>query len=272
MESVTIENALSAKNEELLIRSHGLADDRLTPGVKPKQGRHPIAAGHSTSGRYQETEEWIQRTLNLRFKVVASFANAQPCVTFDRQTYLYSHINHRSNKMAQALIAFGVKPGQSVGVALARGFDRFLAMLAVLKAGAVWVPISADSKTLFIRTIEDAAQLTATICDPNNTSKFEDPLPLIRLLQDANERPADLPWITLQEDDKFGVFFDEFSSDLQGYSLTHRDLSEQVEQLVIGASSEEEALPVFAQTPVEAHLEALCWWNAIWTGDHISLG
>lgn len=271
MESVTIETAPNTKNEEPPVKNKALADDWLSPEANSKQVRSRLAEDLLASGHSQTTEEWIQRTLNLRFKVVASFANAQPCVTFDGRTYLYSHINHRSNKLAQALIAFGVKPGQSLGVALARGFDRFVVMLAVLKAGAVWVPIAADSKTLFIRTIEGAVQLSATICDLDNTSKFEDPLPLFRLDQDANERPADLPWISLQEDDKYGVFFDEFSSDLQGYSLTHRDLSEQVENLVIGASSEEEDLPVFAQTPVAAHLEALGWWNAIWTGDLVSL-
>lgn len=57
----------------------------------------------------------------------------------DRLTY--SELDARSNRFARELIDAGVKPGSLVGMCMERSIELPVAMLAVLKAGAAYVPI-----------------------------------------------------------------------------------------------------------------------------------
>jgi amino acid adenylation domain-containing protein len=53
----------------------------------------------------------------------------------------YRDLNGAANRLAHALVGRGVQPGQCVPVLLDRGPDLLVALLAVLKAGAAWVPL-----------------------------------------------------------------------------------------------------------------------------------
>ena len=53
----------------------------------------------------------------------------------------YAHLAARSVTLAQMLVAKGVRPGDMVAVCLERSVLRVLAFLAVLQAGAVYVPL-----------------------------------------------------------------------------------------------------------------------------------
>ncbi|NMK49940.1 non-ribosomal peptide synthetase [Achromobacter sp. Bel] len=53
----------------------------------------------------------------------------------------YAQLNERANRLAHLLIARGVGADVAVGIALGRGADMIVAMLAVLKAGGVYVPL-----------------------------------------------------------------------------------------------------------------------------------
>jgi amino acid adenylation domain-containing protein len=56
----------------------------------------------------------------------------------------YGELNERANRVAHALLARGVKPDQLVGISVERSFDMIVAALAVLKAGAAYVPFDAS--------------------------------------------------------------------------------------------------------------------------------
>ncbi|RZL08290.1 MAG: amino acid adenylation domain-containing protein, partial [Rubrivivax sp.] len=56
----------------------------------------------------------------------------------------YGALDQRANRLAHRLIALGVRPESRVGVALLRSFDLVVSLLAVLKAGAAFVPLEPD--------------------------------------------------------------------------------------------------------------------------------
>ncbi|AZQ39172.1 amino acid adenylation domain-containing protein [Streptomyces cyaneochromogenes] len=78
----------------------------------------------------------------------------------------YAGLHARANRLARLLISHGVGPEHLVGVALDRGTDLVVALLAVLKAGAAYVPLDTGypaERLAFM--VEDAAPtlvLTAT--------------------------------------------------------------------------------------------------------------
>ncbi|WP_253894822.1 non-ribosomal peptide synthetase [Corallococcus exercitus] len=57
----------------------------------------------------------------------------------DRLTY--RQLDERANQLAHALMGLGVTPGTPVAVGLERSFDLIVALLAILKAGAAYVPL-----------------------------------------------------------------------------------------------------------------------------------
>ncbi|WP_415639777.1 condensation domain-containing protein, partial [Pseudomonas floridensis] len=57
------------------------------------------------------------------------------------QTLSYGELNQRASALAHHLIGLGVRPDDRVAVMARRGLDTLVAMLAVLKAGAGYVPV-----------------------------------------------------------------------------------------------------------------------------------
>ncbi|HEX9984879.1 MAG TPA: non-ribosomal peptide synthase/polyketide synthase [Thermoanaerobaculia bacterium] len=59
----------------------------------------------------------------------------------DGETLTYAEVNERANQLAHLLLAKGVNRGELVGLRAERTFDNIIATLAVLKAGAAYLPL-----------------------------------------------------------------------------------------------------------------------------------
>jgi len=68
-------------------------------------------------------------------------------VAFEDASLSYSALNHRANQWARHLQAQGVRSNQIVGVALERSLDMVVALLAIMKTGAAYLPIDASYPT-----------------------------------------------------------------------------------------------------------------------------
>jgi amino acid adenylation domain-containing protein/non-ribosomal peptide synthase protein (TIGR01720 family) len=62
-------------------------------------------------------------------------------LSFDGKTLTYAELDSQSNQLAWLLRSQGVKPEDYVGLALERSFDMVISLLAILKAGAAYVPL-----------------------------------------------------------------------------------------------------------------------------------
>ncbi|WP_031010951.1 non-ribosomal peptide synthetase, partial [Streptomyces rimosus] len=56
----------------------------------------------------------------------------------------YGELNSRANRLARLLVGRGAGPGRHIALALPRGSELAVAVLAVLKAGAAYVPVDPD--------------------------------------------------------------------------------------------------------------------------------
>ena len=62
-------------------------------------------------------------------------------MTFGGLSLTYRELDEAANRLAHLLAAHGVGPGESVALLFSRSAEAIVAMLAVLKAGAAYLPI-----------------------------------------------------------------------------------------------------------------------------------
>ncbi|MDX3522010.1 non-ribosomal peptide synthetase [Streptomyces scabiei] len=83
-----------------------------------------------------------------------------PAISYDGRTLSYAEVDKRANQLARLLASSGVGPGEHVGLVLPRGPELVIAILAVLKTGAAYVPVDPDYPAARIAfTLTDAAPL-----------------------------------------------------------------------------------------------------------------
>ncbi|BBP58423.1 non-ribosomal peptide synthase/polyketide synthase [Pseudomonas sp. St316] len=62
-------------------------------------------------------------------------------LTIDGQALTYGQLDARANQLAHRLLALGVTPDQSVGIAVERSVEMIVGLLAILKSGGAYVPL-----------------------------------------------------------------------------------------------------------------------------------
>ncbi|MFA0814028.1 non-ribosomal peptide synthetase, partial [Microbulbifer epialgicus] len=93
-------------------------------------------------------------------------------VVFNDVKLSYKDINTRSNQLANYLIKKGVAVGSFVGLCLERSHSLIIAMIGILKAGAVYVPIDKKIPSSRFRKISDEVNFNLLITQ----EKYLDPL------------------------------------------------------------------------------------------------
>ncbi|WP_406122405.1 amino acid adenylation domain-containing protein [Streptomyces canus] len=102
--------------------------------------------------RRQVVEEWNDTatgpaddgTLHGLVQAQAQERPTAAAVVFGTERLSYGELNERANRLARVLRGRGVGPDVLVGVCLERGVDMVVALLAVLKAGAAYVPLDPE--------------------------------------------------------------------------------------------------------------------------------
>ncbi|KTC44251.1 non-ribosomal peptide synthetase [Pseudomonas fluorescens ABAC62] len=82
----------------------------------------------------------------------------------------YRDLNRRANRLAHHLIQQGVQPGESVAIGLPRCLDLLVCQLAILKCGAVYVPLDVNApveRQAFIVQDSGAQRVLTTLADLN---------------------------------------------------------------------------------------------------------
>ncbi|MEH0844048.1 amino acid adenylation domain-containing protein [Micromonospora sp. CPCC 205711] len=93
-------------------------------------------SGVGTSGPLPSVVEQMQRQ--------AAATPAAPALVCDGVTLTYAELNGAANRLARVLVSRGAGPESRVALALPRSCELVVAILAVLKAGAAYVPVDTD--------------------------------------------------------------------------------------------------------------------------------
>ena len=109
-------------------------------------GKLPVL---SPAARRRIVEEWndtrtafdASATMHALFEQQVDRDPAREAVAFEGQRISYGELDVRANRLAHLLKQQGVGPESKVGVCVRRSIDMVVAQLAVLKAGAAYLPL-----------------------------------------------------------------------------------------------------------------------------------
>ncbi|MFJ5519193.1 amino acid adenylation domain-containing protein, partial [Streptomyces griseoluteus] len=104
--------------------------------------------------------------LTAAFERQAARTPDATAVVYDDTRLSYAELNSRANRLARLLVEHGAGPERTVGLALHRSVDLVVAMYAVVKAGAAYLPLDPDYPADRLRGIlADADPVSVMACD-----------------------------------------------------------------------------------------------------------
>lgn len=116
---------------------------------------------------YNKTMVSYHEKLTLH-KIVEQQAKRTPhntAIICNKKEISYNELNCRANKLARLIQSYGLTIGDRVGVCLERSADMIVALLAILKAGAAYVPMEPEYPFLRKKNIIANAQIKYMISD-----------------------------------------------------------------------------------------------------------
>ncbi|NYV76462.1 amino acid adenylation domain-containing protein, partial [Streptomyces sp. UH6] len=102
----------------------------------------------------------------------------------------YAELDERANRLAQALMARGAGPERLVAVSLPRSAELVVAILAVLKTGAAYVPVDPEYPAARIAYLLDDARPVLTVTDARSAERLPEGGAVGRLVLDDPETAA----------------------------------------------------------------------------------
>lgn len=104
-------------------------------------------------------------SLPALFRAVAAARGAAPALRDGERTLSYRELDDLTDRIAARLAAEGVRPGDRVGILLPRSAETQISILAVLKAGAAYVPLDPSYPAERLRFLVRDAEIRVVVGD-----------------------------------------------------------------------------------------------------------
>jgi enterobactin synthetase component F len=162
-------------------------------------------------------------------KLVEQWAAATPeapAIVFGDTAVSYRELQERSLRQARSLRAHGVQPGDIVAVALPRSEQLLVVLLAIMRAGAAYLPLELDSPNDRIALMLEDASPKVLIAEPQMQARFGSSFTLLQpecgeALPDGKEPEPDL---STPDSVAYVLYTSGSTGRPKGVEITHRNL------------------------------------------------
>ncbi|WP_123417576.1 non-ribosomal peptide synthase/polyketide synthase, partial [Pseudomonas brassicacearum] len=124
---------------ERLLRAMVASDQTLIEQIAlldNAEREHLLAGLNATQAAYPR-----EQTVHQLFEAQVEARPDAIAVVFGDERLSYAELNRQANQMAHHLIGLGIRPDDRVAICVERGADMLIGLLAILKAGAGYVPL-----------------------------------------------------------------------------------------------------------------------------------
>ncbi|MGV6477736.1 amino acid adenylation domain-containing protein, partial [Azotobacter vinelandii] len=109
------------------------------PLLDPEEYHRIVRGWNRTEARYPS-----ERGVHQLIEEQAAKTPEAVALVFGEREMSYAELNRKANRLAHRLIELGVGPDVLVGIAVERGFEMVVGLLAILKAGGAYVPLDPE--------------------------------------------------------------------------------------------------------------------------------
>jgi len=110
-------------------------------------------------------------------------------LVFEEEQVSYQQLNDRSNQLAHYLRSKGVGPETMIPLFIERSLDLIVGVLAILKAGAAYVPLDTSYPEERIQFILQDTKSTLIVCNRQSRLKLRN-LPHLEIIEIDSDQPA----------------------------------------------------------------------------------
>jgi amino acid adenylation domain-containing protein len=185
---------------------------------------HSFSLGISEPPAIDETVE--QSSIVALFQRQAVLRPSAPALEVNERSLTYQALDARSNRIARQLTGLGVQPNEVVGICLKRSENLIVGILAVLKAGAAYLPLNPEDPPMRLGWILARAEARFTLTDWDSKSHLPEGASQLLVLDrqsnlleeresdDATElpKPTDLAYV---------IFTSGTTGTPKGVAITH---------------------------------------------------
>ncbi|ALG12489.1 hypothetical protein AOZ06_41515 [Kibdelosporangium phytohabitans] len=114
----------------------------------------------------------LNGTAHHMFEAVVARDPGRVAVVHQDRAVTYGELNRKANQLAHHLISIGVRPEDRVGVALTRSVEQVVALFAVLKSGAAFVPLDPAHPSDRLLDISGRCSTVATVVSRADSATF----------------------------------------------------------------------------------------------------
>ena len=147
----------------------------------------------SQSERRLLLRDWNDTTLSAgrdrdlieMFETHCEESSGRLALVADQKKVTYGELNRMANLLADRLIELGAGPERVIGIALQRGVDQVVAILATLKSGAAYVPLDVHLPLERLQFMLRDSQAAALVCRGDFAERLGVGLPTIDVEEDS---------------------------------------------------------------------------------------
>ncbi|MFD1744387.1 amino acid adenylation domain-containing protein [Rhizobium helianthi] len=203
---------------EAALSAARLADIAL---ASPGEQRRYIFEANAT--KHAVTDETLTDLLEASMRKHASSV----AVVFEGESVTYAELDRRSEALASLLVELGAGRDRLVAVSLPRSIDLIIALFAVLRAGAAYLPLDPDHPKDRLARILDLAQPVTILAGKDQQELFDRP---ILSPQDWPGTVSQQNWPrATQQDLAYVIYTSGSTGEPKGVMIEHRAIVNRLE-------------------------------------------
>ncbi|WP_420574976.1 amino acid adenylation domain-containing protein [Kordia sp.] len=137
--------------------------------LSPKEVIDIIDLGNNSDIAYPENENII----SLFKKQVKTYPN-KVAVKFKEQTITYVELDKKATQLSNHILSYGIEKGDFIPICTTRSIDMIIGILAILKSGGVYVPLTPDLPESRIAFVIEDTKSKLILGEKENNNKFSD--------------------------------------------------------------------------------------------------
>ena len=147
----------------------------------------------------------------------------------------YGELDEAANRLANRLARHGAGPGESVALLVPRSADAIVAMLAILKTGAAYLPIDPAAPTARLDFMLGDAKPIVAITTADLRARLEgSEVPVIDVDHGAVDSSSNVAAMTPSPDDPAYIIYTSGTTGVpKGVAITHGNVTQTLESLPI---------------------------------------